>query len=142
MRTDLLVNDFVLKAARGEAVALYDGAARRNFVHVRDVADAILWAIDPPRVIWKGLPSAERIFNLGNDEANITKRGLCEAIRTRVPGFRWFEVEGRDPDARDYLVSNKRLAAAGFRARRGLVEGIDELLKLYAAFPRHQWGNV
>jgi hypothetical protein len=60
----------------------------------------------------------------------------------QVPGFEISLGTGTDPDKRDYLVSNARLAAAGFTARRGLDEGIAELLKLYRGFPQTAWGNV
>ena len=136
MRTDLLVNDLTLRAVHSHAVSLYQPEARRNFVHIRDVADAFAFAIENIDAM-RG-----RVFNLGNDDCNITKRQLCEEIVRHVPGFRWHEVDGEDPDRRDYLVSNARLTAAGFKASRGLDVGIAELLKLYRCFPQHQYGNV
>jgi nucleoside-diphosphate-sugar epimerase len=135
MRTDLLVNDFVLRAARDRAITLFEPNFRRNFVHVRDVAAAFLWALDDAQ-------HGPHVFNLGHDESNVTKLELCTKIMDQVPGFEISLGTGTDPDKRDYLVSNARLAAAGFTARRGLDEGIAELLKLYRGFPQTAWGNV
>ncbi len=157
MRCDLLANDLALRAARDGFVMLYDPDARRNFVHVRDVAEAFLWAIewktgpiDPMREgsdrgldysILGGAPSPN-VFNLGIDSANVTKRELCEIIKRHVPNFAWSVGEGHDPDARDYVISNDRLHRAGFEAKRALNDGVVELLKLYRGFSQTQYGNV
>lgn len=147
MRTDLLVNDFVLRAVRDRSIVLFEAAARRNYVHVRDVADAFLWAIerwtDGTDLIGLRREMPGKIFNLGHDGSNCTKRELCAKIAARVPQFYYVEAAlGEDPDKRDYVISNERLRRAGFEAKRGLDEGIDELVKLYQAFPTTRWGNV
>lgn len=155
MRTDLLVNNFVLRAVQDRSLVLFEPNARRNYVHVRDVVEAFLWTIaaktnepEPLQPIYgnwwsHGITDNNLIFNLGLDAANCTKRELCEVIKTRVPGFTYHVAEiGEDPDKRDYLVSSARLKHAGYEARRTLEEGIDELVKLYRGFPQHSWGNV
>lgn len=138
MRIDLLVNDFVLRALRDHALTIFEASARRNFVHVRDVADAFLFALsNPDRLLRAG-----HVFNLGNDDANVTKLDLAIEIRKQIQDLDIFECSGVDPDQRNYLVSNARLRAAGFAAQRSLTQGIDELLKLYRALPIFQLGNV
>ncbi len=126
MRIDLMVNDFVYRAVHDRALVLFEGGFRRNFVHVRDVA----------RVFLHGLANhAEmrgRVYNVGLDEANLTKRQLCERIREHVPEFRFVEEAiGEDPDKRDYVVSNAKIAATGFCPRYSLDGGIAELVKGY-----------
>lgn len=139
MRTDLLVNDFVLHSVRDRSLVLFEPHFRRNFVHVRDVAEAFCWAIEHRGQAWvRGI-----VFNLGHDDSNVTKMELAERIRLQVPDLSIFVSETQsDPDKRDYLVSNARLAAAGFTAHRTLDEGIAELLKLYRGFPTSVMGNV
>lgn len=133
-RVDLLVNDFTLRAIRDRALVLFEGGFRRNFVHIRDVAEAFAWAFETQTF---------GVFNLGHDDANVTKRELCERIKLQVPEFTYFESNTHsDPDRRDYLVSNAKLRAAGFEAGITLDEGIEELIKLYQGFPTTQWGNV
>jgi nucleoside-diphosphate-sugar epimerase len=124
LRLDLLVNHFVHMAVTQGYLVLFEPHFRRNFVHVRDVADAVL------HVIANAGAMAGRAYNVGLDEANLTKAELAERVRAQVPGFHVTQAEiGRDPDRRDYLVSHERLRAAGFVARRGLDDGIRELIK-------------
>jgi nucleoside-diphosphate-sugar epimerase len=137
MRTDLLVNDFVLRAVKDHFVGLYEPEARRNYIHIRDVVDAFIWALDQN---WN--LSMYRIFNLGHNDSNCTKRELCGWIKEYVPNFEWVVMKGADPDKRDYLISNARLAEAGFIPTRHLAYGISELTKLYRGFPSNLMGNI
>jgi nucleoside-diphosphate-sugar epimerase len=126
MRLDLLVNDFVSRAVTDKAVVLFESHFTRNFIHIRDVA----------RVFQHGLDHFDqmsgRAFNVGLDDANLTKRELCERIATFVPGFTFVDAPvGRDPDQRNYIVSNARLAATGFVPAWSLDDGILELLTAY-----------
>lgn len=134
MRTDLMVNDFVLTALTAGSIELYQPRARRNFVHVRDVAGAFCHAINNFQAM-RG-----KVYNCGDSRANMTKGELCDAIARRVR-FSWSEGPGEDPDKRDYLVLNDRLEATGWRPRRTLDDGIVELLGHYRADPR-RCGNV
>lgn len=124
MRWDLLVNSMTFKAVHEKAAVIFEGKARRNYVHVRDVARAFLWAIE-------NQPKAEnQIFNLGLDEANMTKLELCERIKKQVPDFNYVEHEfAKDPDQRDYYVSSAKLYGVGFKPVYSLDDGIAELVK-------------
>ncbi|HET6898635.1 MAG TPA: NAD(P)-dependent oxidoreductase, partial [Vicinamibacteria bacterium] len=131
MRLDLLVNHFVHVAVTQGYLVLFEAHFRRNFVHVRDVADAFL------HVIANAEAMSGRSYNVGLDDANLTKAELAERVRAQVPDFHVTQAEiGRDPDRRDYVVSHERLRAAGFVARRGLDDGIRELIKGFAMLPR------
>jgi nucleoside-diphosphate-sugar epimerase len=137
MRTDLLVNDFVLRAVRDRFIVLFEADFRRNYLHVRDAADAFVHVLD------RFDDLKDRPYNVGLSEANISKRQLCEQIARQVPDFYFTEhALGEDPDKRDYIVSNARMEAAGFKARRTLAEGIAELIKAYRVLPACPYGNV
>ena len=137
MRTDLLVNDFVLRAVRDRFVVLFEAHFRRNYLHVRDASDAFVFCLENFSRV-KGQP-----HNVGLSEANLTKKQLCEEIKKQLPDFYFCESPvGEDPDKRDYLVSNAKIEAAGFKARRSLAEGIAELIKVYRIFRNFQYGNV
>jgi nucleoside-diphosphate-sugar epimerase len=127
MRLDLLVNHFVYAACKEGYLVIFEKDFKRNFVHVRDVADCFL----------HGIASAERMcgkaYNVGLDDANLSKAELALKVKQYVPKFYiHFAPIGQDPDKRNYVVSNQRLRHAGFAARRSLDDGIRELLKGYA----------
>jgi nucleoside-diphosphate-sugar epimerase len=124
MRLDLLVNDFTWRAINDKAVVLFEAHFRRNYIHIRDVVKAFVHALDNYDRM-RGEP-----FNVGLSEANLSKSQLCERIARQVPGFVYLEAPiGEDPDKRDYVVSNAKLEATGWRPDYGLDAGIRELVK-------------
>lgn len=137
MRLDLLVNHFVRAAVTDGYIVLFEKDFKRNFVHVRDVADCMIHAMKNRQAM------AGRPFNLGLDEANISKEELAVKVQQAVPRFYLhFAPIGQDPDKRNYIVSNQRLREAGFVARRSLEMGIRELIKGYAMAGRGAYTNV
>jgi len=127
MRTDLLVNDFTYRAVVDHCVVLFESHFKRNYIHVRDVANAFLFALDNrDRMLGE-------TYNVGLSDANLSKAELCGRIRAAVRDFHVFESEiGKDPDKRDYIVSNDKIEALGFKPRHSLDDGIKELVKTYA----------
>jgi len=136
MRTDLLVNDFVYKAVTDGYLVLFEPHFRRNFVHIRDVADCFIHCIENA----KGMVG--RVYNVGNDDLNMTKGQLAIAIGEQVSVDVSYSGVGVDLDKRDYIVSNQRLRDAGFVASRSLDEGIEELIKGYEMLPRGVYRNA
>lgn len=137
MRMDLLVNDFVWRAVQDRAVVVFEGHCKRNFIHVRDVVRAFLYAIEHFEQM------KDQSFNVGLDDANLSKLELCQAIQRIIPQFVFFEAPiGEDPDKRDYIVSNARLAATGYVTEWTLERGIRELLKCYTIIKAGQYANV
>ena len=137
MRTDLLVNDFVYRSYFDNLIVLYEGDFKRNYIHVRDVARAIEFAIsDSARFVGN-------IFNVGLSSANISKRELCEKIKIFIPKLSIFEgFDNKDPDQRNYLISNSKLESTGFIPKVTIEEGIKELLRLYSMIKNIKYGNV
>jgi nucleoside-diphosphate-sugar epimerase len=137
MRLDLLVNHFVWAAVTDGYLVIFEKDYRRNFVHIRDVADAFVFALENAGRL------SGKAYNLGLDDANLSKADLARKIKEHVPNFYvHFAEVGSDPDKRDYIVSNRRLREAGFAAKRGLDEGIQELIKGYRLFGRGRFKNV
>lgn len=127
MRLDLLVNDFTYKAYRDKYIVLFESHFKRNFIHIRDIARTFVFVIHNFDKM-KG-----QTFNVGLSEANISKKELCETIKEFIPDFYIAESEiNKDPDQRNYIVSNDKLEALGWYPQFSLREGISELLK---AFP-------
>jgi len=126
MRTDLLVNDFVLKALTDSYLVLYEKDFKRNYIHIKDVARAFEHCIDNFDTM------RNRTYNLGLEDANLSKEELALKIRKHIPSLEIFNGQvGKDPDKRNYIVSNKRILSTGFRTRYTLEEGIRELIKGY-----------
>lgn len=137
MRLDLLVNHFVYTALTEGYIVIFEKDFKRNYVHVRDVAECMLYAIaNSPRMTGKP-------YNLGLDSANLSKEELALKVKRYLPNFYiHFAAIGHDPDKRNYLVSNQRLREAGFEAKRTLDQGIQELLKGYLMMGRGLFKNA
>ena len=136
MRLDLLVNDLCYRAIHERSVVLFEADFIRNYVHVRDVSRVLRWAIESDK-------AAGEIFNFGLTEANLSKRMLCEAIQRHVPSFVFVEAEfGKDPDQRNYTVSNAKIESAGFSFEYGLDRGLTELVKGLATLRNSQFSNL
>ena len=137
MRLDLLVNDFVYRAVNDRAVVVFEGHAKRNYIHIRDVARAFLHATDRFEAM------RDQAYNVGLSDANLSKLELCAQIRKQLPNFVVLEAPiGEDPDKRDYIVSNAKIEATGFLPRYSLSAGIQELIKGYRILNNSRFGNV
>jgi len=137
MRVDLLVNDFVHRAVNDRAVVIFEGHFKRNYIHIRDVARAFLHGIENFEAL-RGQP-----YNVGLDDANLSKLELCDEIRKHLPHYVSLEAPiGEDPDKRDYIVSNARIAATGFTPAWSLDRGIRELIKGYTILRNSIYANV
>jgi nucleoside-diphosphate-sugar epimerase len=137
MRIDLLVNDFTWRAVTDRAVVIFEGHFKRNYIHVRDVAKGFEHAIANFSSM-KG-----EAYNLGLSSANLSKLELCATIKKQVPAFNYLEAQiGEDPDKRDYIVSNEKLEATGWRPDFSLEASISELILGYRMLRNSRYANV
>ena len=137
MRIDLLVNDFVYRAVHDRAVLIFEGHFKRNYIHIRDVMRAFLHGIANFEKM-KGKP-----YNVGLDDANLSKLELCAVIQKYLPNFVYVEAPiGEDPDKRDYIVSNARILNTGFKPEWNLDRGIVELIKGFTILRNTIYSNV
>lgn len=137
MRIDLLVNHFTYCAVIDGYLVVFEKDFKRNYVHIRDVADAMIYAMN------NSTKMVGKPYNLGLDDANLSKQELCEKITQYVPKFFVHYAEiGEDPDKRNYIVSNDRLRQAGFEAKRNLDDGIQELIKAYSTIGTGRFRNA
>ncbi len=137
MRTDLLVNDFTYRAVNDRFVVLFESFFKRNYVHVRDVSKAFQHGI----INFEEMKG--QIYNVGLSEANVSKKELCQIIQKQVQDFTFIDAPvGKDPDQRNYIVSNEKIEATGYKASVTLDMGIEELIKGYAMIKNSLYGNV
>ena len=137
MRIDLLVNDFVYKAKKDNFLVLFEHQFVRNYIHVRDVCNAFMYSLSN----WDSFKN--EIFNLGLSDANLSKLELAQRIKIQIPNLTIIKEEfTKDPDQRNYIVSNEKVEKLGFRPSFSIDRGIDELVKFYSALPRGNFSNV
>ena len=137
MRIDLLVNDFTYRAVHDHSIILFESHFKRNYIHVRDVSSVFQHAllnIDQ----MKG-----QIYNVGLSDTNVSKKELCEHIKKQLQEFVFIEASvGKDPDQRNYIVSNAKIKATGYKPEFSLDRGIAGLIKGFTMIRNTKYGNV
>lgn len=120
MRNELLIN-FMTKKLVDSELSIYEPNFMRGAVHIRDVANAFIHAIDN---------DLKGIYNVGDDELNMTKLELANKI-ANIVGGNVIIGEGEDVDKRDYNVSSQKLYDTNFRIQTNFEENIKELAEYY-----------
>ena len=136
MRTDLLVNDFVYRAYFEKFVVLFESHFKRNYIHVRDVSKAFLHCLDKYDLC------KNQIFNVGLSSANISKLELCEKIKKKLDFEKIKNEIKKDPDQRDYIVSNEKIEKTGFKPDHTLDDGVEELIRGYSTLKFRKFSNI
>jgi len=123
-RFDLIINQFVLEALTRRKLIIYQRGYARSFVHVRDVCDALMLALEAPLEKIRG-----QVFNVGADSGNYTKDEIVELVRQYVEGT---VVEHKDltfgGDMRDVRVSFAKIRETlGYVPKVSVPDGIREV---------------
>ena len=126
MRTDLLVNDFVYKSVVDGYLVLFEAHFKRNYIHVQDIARTFQFVIENYEKC-KG-----QAFNVGLSTANLSKLELAEKIKSHIPSLVIKQDDFKeDFDKRNYIVSNEKLEALGWKPIYDLDYGIKQLMSAY-----------
>ena len=137
MRIDLLVNDFVYKAFNDKYIVLFESHFKRNYIHIDDIAKLIGLILENPKTFNKN------IYNVGLEDANLSKKELCNKIKDYMPETLIIENEFyKDPDQRNYIVSNKKIYSTSWKPIRSIDYGIKELLNCYKFFEKNNYKNI
>jgi nucleoside-diphosphate-sugar epimerase len=137
MRLDLLVNDFTYRAFSQKYIVLFEAHFKRNYIHVRDVANAFLFSIDNFDRM------KNTVYNVGLSSANLSKMELCLEIKKQIPDFFIAESEiNKDPDQRNYIVSNDKIESFGYKPQYDIQSGITELIKGFSILNPNKYSNV
>jgi nucleoside-diphosphate-sugar epimerase len=134
-RTDLLVNNFVLKALKEKVLVLYECEFMRNYVHIWDICRVFEFVIDN----WEKCKN--QTFNVGNDSINMNKLQLAKKIQQHTPVEIIRAEFTQDPDKRDYIVSSQKIYNLGFECIYDLDVGIQQLIKMYKLIDEPWYGN-
>jgi nucleoside-diphosphate-sugar epimerase len=127
MRLDLLINDFVYRAMKDKVNILYEADAKRTFIHVRDMARSLIFAIENFEDM------KNQAYNVGSEKLNFSKREIAQKIKERINYYLDFADFSKDPDQRNYEVSYAKIRKKGFETIIDVDKGIDELIKGYSA---------
>jgi nucleoside-diphosphate-sugar epimerase len=137
MRIDLLVNDFTYRAVKDKFVVVFEGYFKRNYIHISDVTRAFIHVMDNFEAM------KNEAYNVGLSDANLSKLELCAKIKEQVSDFVYLEAPiGKDPDKRDYIVSNGKIEKTGFKTVYSLGMGIKELIKGYRIISNNRFSNA
>jgi nucleoside-diphosphate-sugar epimerase len=125
MRFDLTVNEFTREVALGQELVVFGEQFWRPYVHVRDVADAVIATLEAPAEAVAG-----QVFNIGATAENYRKLDIVRLLEERFPNSPVSFVH-KDEDPRDYRVSFEKVRSViGFEPTRTVSDGIDEVASL------------
>jgi len=119
----LMVNDFVYQACHNKQLVIYEGNVKRTFIHVQDMARAYIFVLENFTKV------KNKVFNVGSEKMNCTKKEIALKIKEKIPYHIFFAEVGEDQDKRDYEVSYEKIRRIGFETKISLDEGIEELVK-------------
>jgi nucleoside-diphosphate-sugar epimerase len=135
MRTDLLVNNFVLRALRDKFLVLYECKFMRNYLHLQDACRSFMFTLEN----WEECKN--ETYNVGNDLLNMNKLQLAEKIKCHIP-IEIIKAEiNSDPDVRDYEVSSQKIYDKGFKCEYDLDIGIKQLINAYSIIESPWYAN-
>jgi nucleoside-diphosphate-sugar epimerase len=123
LRLDLMINDFTWQAIHQRYLVVYEKHFRRTFIHIIDIARAIIHVLDP------GVCNGHNVFNVGTNSLNYTKEDIVNLIGERVDFLVHFAEFGTDADKRDYEVDYSRIEQTGFESIIDITMGLDELVR-------------
>lgn len=113
MRFDLVANTFTAKAHNNEKLIVNGGEQWRPFVHIRDIARALIFAAEN---------NLSGVYNLSNE--NITIKELAKMIVQNGTPIEFNELMS---DPRNYRVDNSRILGKGFEFKWNLRKGIEDM---------------
>ena len=116
MRMDLMVNDFTYKALKERVVVLFDGYAKRTFIHIDDAIDCYVFALDHASEM-KG-----NVFNAGGEHLNFSKREIADIIREEIE-YKIIDSEVKDKDLRHFLVNYDKIKSLGYVPQKQFSKG-------------------
>ena len=125
LRLDLLINEFVYKAVKERQLIVYEKAFKRPFVHIRDIAKGIIFAIENRGKM------LNNVYNLGSNQANLTKEQVALLIKSKLQEdfiLHFTEGKGQD-DQRNFFVDSSKLEKLGFKPDVSVEQGVEELIK-------------
>ena len=136
LRLDLVVNVLTKKATLGEHLIVFGGGQWRPLLHVKDVAEAVLFGIQN---------NLTGLYNLSNENCRI--RDIAGEIKKVIPDMTIKYVNKKFEDLRNYRVIADKFKSHGWKPKYNLEHGIREIFQIIQEKrikdPEHiQYSNV
>ncbi|RME21247.1 MAG: SDR family oxidoreductase [Candidatus Zixiibacteriota bacterium] len=128
-RFDLVLNNLAAWAyATGKVFLKSDGTPWRPIIHIRDIAQAMIVALEAP-----GERIHNQAFNVAPEGENYRIREIAEIVKAVVPNCRVEFAADAGPDKRCYRVDSSKIARLlpAFKPAWDARKGAEEL---YAAY--------
>lgn len=120
LRVDLVVNTLTVRATLSRRMSVFGGKQYRPLLHVRDVAEAVLLAIEG---------EATGVFDLCGE--NVTILEVARAVQQQIPEANIEVTQIPFQDTRNYRVSGtKARETLGFSPLLTMADGITEVRTL------------
>lgn len=132
-RFDLVANLFTAEAFKNKLIKVYGGDQWRPLIHVEDVAEAIILALDAPNE-----KVSRQIFNVGDNKNNIKIIELANIVKKLMKDRDVkIKVISNKKDKRDYRVSfDKIQTVLGFNSKISIEKG---LLQIYSNLKNNKY---
>ena len=124
-RFDLVVNLLTAKAHSEGVITIFNGQQWRPFIHVTDVAEAIMCVLRAPTLL-----VSRQTFNVGDSRLNHTLSEIASKIQAAFPASKIEHIE--NSDLRNYRVSFEKIRRQlGFQCRVTVDQGIREMQRAF-----------
>jgi nucleoside-diphosphate-sugar epimerase len=123
-RFDLVVNLLAAQAKLEGEITIFGGDQWRPFIHVDDVARALMGCLEAPLETISG-----EIFNVGSETGNLRLKEVGDIVKKMVPIVEVSTQQGAE-DRRNYRVSFQKIERAlGFRAQKTVEDAVLEIVQ-------------
>lgn len=120
MRVKLLPNTFVYNGVFDNCITVFQPDAMRTFIPVQEMGRTFIWGLEERQ---------HKIYNVGNEKFNLTKRELANKVSELTGCATFFGEHMSDPDQRDYGVLNSLIEKENFVIQGSMEEEIKKLIK-------------
>jgi len=129
IRFDLVINNLVAWAmTTGRILMKSDGTPWRPLVHIEDITQAVICALNAPQETIHNLA-----VNVGSNEENYQMKELAQFVKETVPNCEIDYVEDAGPDERSYRVSFDKIHRVfpEFKTKWTAKKGVEECYQSY-----------
>ncbi len=126
MRVNLLCNDMLYQAITNKTLVIFEADFMRTFIACDDIGSSIVFTIEH----FKEMYDKQKVYNVGHQDLNFTKRQLVELIQSYTKCHIFYADTEKDPDQRDYGYDSSAIYSFGWRPQITIEKTIEDLIKV------------